>query len=226
MHRTRRRLLLATVVVSACTGAADRGEDREPAPPRKVHLIRFGDSVPYRNDLQDGVLRRVVVGTQDDAPLDTIRDVLTGQLPIAHGDTSVVGFRYDEDRVLGLFHYTPRTGRLRTQALPLDFVPFSTPSLSPDGRHVAYLGRDSTGRGYGVVIAWETDSVRYRGAPVVLPGTDAGVDDFGWNHATRFTLHIGLEAPFGATQRTMGEIDVLGNVSVQVDTIRLPPRAA
>lgn len=215
------RAPLAGVLLLACDASASR--DAGPAhfshdaPGRAAITVALVDSVPFRNELESGTLRRVLVTTP--AGADTIREVLTAQLPVAVDDALVVGFRYDGALVRGVFHYVPRTGYLGSTALPSDFVAFGTPRLAPDGRHVLYFGQDSTGGGYGVVLAWPSGAVRWRGAPVHVLAADGGIDDATWHSARSFTQAILLAAPPRAFQRTRGTIGPDGAVRVQVDTV-------
>lgn len=226
LHRTAPRMrlpfrLVVLLVLGACGQDAVRDGEDDELP--TIGVVGLADSVPYRNDLVEGVLRRVVVGTSDGT--DTVPDVLTAQQPERLDDTSIVGFRYDEDRVMDVFVYTPGRGALRTLALPEDFFPYSAPRFAPGARHLAYLGRDSTGRGYGVVTAWPDGRVLHRGAPVTLLAGDAFIDAVRWSDAARFTIGIALAAPPGARQVTIGAIDAAGQaVKAEIDTI-VPERA-
>ena len=146
--------------------------------------------------------------------------MLTSQLPVIFDDTVVVGFRYDADRVVGAFQYFPRTGHLEPRALPFDFFMYSTPRFAPDGRHVAYLGRDSTGRGYGVILEWPSGRTVYRGQPAPLLETDAGVDEFTWTSARQCELAIALSMELGGVQRARGTLTGVSGVETRVDTVR------
>jgi len=212
------RRLLVLLALGALPGACKRDSvDADEGEPLRVGVVVLADSVPYRNDLVEGVLRRVVVGTSEGT--DTVPDVLTAQMPERLDDSSVVGFRYDEDRVMDVFVYTPGRSALRTLPLPEDIFPYSAPHFSPGARHLAYLGRDSTGRGYGVVTSWPDGRVLYRGAPVTLLAGDAFIDAVRWNDASRFTIGIALDDPGGRRQVTVGAIDAAGKATVRIDTI-------
>ena len=221
MHRpaSPRWLLLTALVLCACRG--DARETTVHAPDRRVREVALGDSVPYRNELRDGVLYRVIVATSDGT--DTVPGVLTAQLPVRSGDTSVVGFRYEQDRVLGTFRYTPASRTVRTDSLPGDLLTYSTPRFAPSGRRLAYIGRDSAGRGYGVVVAWPARRVLHRGPPVVLLAGDGILEGIEWREdERRFTIAIALDSPQGKRQITRGVIDDAGRVTVAVDSE--PPR--
>lgn len=227
MTRTLARLLASVMLAGCDAGSRDvpparLAHDAHDAPARAAITVALVDSVPYHNELESGALRRVLVTTPTGA--DTIHDVLTAQLPVVVDDALVVGFRYDENTVRGVFHYVPRTGFLGATALPRDFVSFGTPRLAPDGRHVLYFGQDSTGGGYGVVLAWPSGAVRWRGAPARVLPADGGVDDATWHSARSFTQTILLDAPPRALQRTRGTIGADGAVQVQADTVVPPPK--
>ena len=217
--------LAALVSAAACRGDARHAETaiaryttaREGA--RTPVTVALVDSIPWENDLTSGTLHRVAVSSR--GRTDTIVDVRTSQLPAVLDDTVVVGLRYAEETVQGAFEYVPASRALRTVALPSDLYDLSTPRFAPDGRHLAYLGRDSTHRGYAVVVAWPSVGVVYRGPAVPLLATDAGVDELAWNDARRFTLVIHLDQPLRARQRTRGTIGADGRATVVVDT--LPP---
>lgn len=221
-----RRVRLASIAAAPLLGCDTGARDAQPvhlvhdAPARAAITVKLVDSVPFRNELESGTLRRVLVTTP--AGADTIRDVLTGQLPVVVDETLVVGFRYDGSLVRGVFHYVPRTGYLGATALPSDFVAFGTPRLAPDGRHVLYFGQDSTGGGYGVVLAWPSGAMRWRGAPVRVLAADGGIDEATWHSAKSFTQELLLDTPPRGVQRTRGTIGPDGAVRVQVDTV-VPP---
>lgn len=205
-------------VLAACGSPNDAKSGATSDTARAALQVALGDSVAWENDLTSGALYHVVVTTRADT--DTVPDVLTTQLPVVVGD-SILGIRYEEDRVLGAFEYAPATRTLRNVALPSDAFQFATPHFAPDGRHLAYLALDSTGRASGVVIAWPSLGVLYRGAPATPLATDATVDELSWPDAAHFTLAVTMQVPLRATQRARGTIGYDGRATVVVDT--LPP---
>lgn len=212
-------LLLIVLSAAACgPGTSGAPASAADAAPLTVALV---DSVPYENELQSGWLRRVAVRTP--TGVDTIGDLLTAQLPVIREDSVVVGFRYQEDLVLGTFWYTAPTKALRDAALPPDFYQYGDPQFSPDGHHVAYLGWDGAGTGYGVVLAWPSGAVRYRSAPVALLPSDAGSDDIAWEGEDRFTIAIAIDTP-GAWQRIRGRVTRNGVSGLAIDTVTPPAR--
>ena len=201
---------LPLVMLGACTS--------EP-PARATDTIRveLADSVRFENELIGvGYLRRVAVHTG--AGVDTIDGVVTDQQPVIVGDSVVYGLVYDQQAVTAGFAYDVRTQTAQRLTLPHQLFPYSEPGLSPDGRHLAYLAMDSSGRGYGAVAAWPSGEVVYRGQPVKMLETDAGVDAVQWLDANRFEIRIDLSHSVGGgTQRVRGAVNALD--STVVDTV-------
>ena len=227
MHHTRTAAMsIASLMLASMMACTDTKRDvattdtaRDSSGTRiSVALV---DSVPWRNDLTDGTLRRVAITSR--AGTDTVRDVLTTQLPVVVGD-SIVGLRWEEDRLLGAFEYAPATRNLRKVALPTDAFEGGTPSFAPDGRHLAYVALDSTGKASGVVLAWPSAGIVFRGAPVTMLAGDAGIEGLSWQDATHFTLELALERPHGSYQRVRGTIGADGRAAVVVDTVNPPLR--
>ncbi len=179
----------------------------------------LADSVPYANELTDGVLHRVVVRTP--THVDTLPDVLAAAPPVVVGDSLVLGIRAEENLVVGLYAYDVRTRRTRRLPAPPDWVPHAVPELAPDGRHVAYLAQSPTGAGHGVVATVPDGRVIYRGPPATMLETDAGVDGIRWEAADRFEIRLDLTYQVGGTQRLRGTLSPL---RVVVDTVRPAPR--
>jgi hypothetical protein len=202
--------MLAIVLLGACTS--------DP-PPRSSGGIRveLADSVTFENELIGvGYLRRVAVHTA--AGVDTLDGIVTHQRPVAVGDSVVYGLVYDQQAVTAGFAYDVRTQTVRHLTLPAQLFPYGEPRLSPDGRHLAYLAMDGSGRGYGAIAAWPSGRVVYRGQAVTMLETDAGVDAVTWHDAHRFEVRIDMSHSVGGgTQRTLGTVAALD--SALVDTI-------
>ena len=177
----------------------------------------LADSVRFENELIGvGYLRRVAVHTS--AGVDTIDSVVTDQQPVIVGDSVVYGFAYDQQAVTAGFAYDVKTRTLRRLTLPHHLFPYGTPRLSPDGRHLAYLAMDSSGRGYAAVAAWPSGQVVYRGQPVRMLETDAVVDAATWHDAARFEFRLEMSHfAGGGAQRIRGAVSALD--SAVVDTI-------
>ncbi|MGZ8377181.1 MAG: hypothetical protein ACXW61_04730 [Gemmatirosa sp.] len=177
------------------------------------------DSVPYENELADGVLRRVAVRAA--GRVDTLPGILAAAAPVVVGDSVVVGVQARENLVEGLYAHDVRTRQTRMLPAPPDWVPHAVPELSPDGRHLAYLTQAPTGEGHGVVATVPAGRVVYRGPPATMLETDAGVDAVRWEDAGRFAIRIDLTYRVGGTQRLRGTVAPL---HVVVDTVRPTPR--
>ena len=209
MASRRIRWKLAGLPLAACTSE----------PPARTDVVRveLADSVRFENELIGvGYLRRVAVHSA--AGVDTIAGVVTNQQPVVVGDSIVYGFLYDQQAVTAGFAYDVRTQTTRRLTLPHQLFPYSEPRLSPDGSHLAYLAMDSSGRGYGAIAAWPSGQVVYRGQPVKMLETDAGVDAVRWQDSGRFEIRIEMSHSVGGgAQRTRGVVTALD--STVVDTV-------
>jgi hypothetical protein len=201
---------LAVVILGACS--------REP-PAQTDDGVRAGlaDSVRFENELIGvGYLRRVAVDTG--AGADTIDGILTNQQPVVVGDSVVYGIVYDEQAVTAGFAYDVKARTTRRLTLPDQLFPYGEPRLSRDGRHLAYVAIDRSGRGYGAIAAWPSARVVYRGPAVRMLETDAGVDAVTWHDANRFEIRVDMShAVGGGTQRIRGTVTAFD--STLVDTI-------
>lgn len=226
----RRALARALLPLVAACGAPDRapavadpGQDAATIAPdsasRPAVEAFLADSVPYVNELTDGVLHRVVVRSA--TRTHTLPGILAATPPVVVGDSLVVGIRAEENRVVGLFTHDVRTGGTRAIPAPPDWVSHAVPALAPDGRHIAYLAQLPTGEGQGVVATVPAGRVVFRGPPARMLETDAGVDGIAWTDATRFEIRVDLTYQVGGTQRLRG---TLAPLRVVVDTIRPAPR--
>jgi hypothetical protein len=135
-------------VVAACTGdrsdiVPESGAESEARTGRGVPAVGGSsvlivDSVPWSREDTDGVLYQVAVRTAEGT--DTLRNVLTEDMPILIGDSLVIGIGFHEDRVDSLFRYSLKSRTLSKTALPADIDSlFSGISLSGDGRRLAYV---------------------------------------------------------------------------------------
>jgi hypothetical protein len=217
----RRSTALAACALAACALASGAPACAPAAPgaQRADVVVALVDSVPYANELTEGVLRRVAV--RAGGRVDTVADVLVAEAPVLAGDTLVVGVAAEEDRVAGLFVHDVRAGRTRRVALPPGLVPHGRPALSPDGRHLAYLAQTPEGMGYGAVATVPAGRVILRGPPAPMLETDAGVDGVAWSDAARFEIRVDLSYRVGGTQRLRGTV---APPRLEVDTIRGAPR--
>jgi hypothetical protein len=97
---------LTFAVLAGCAPAARPGAG--PVPAASLALV---DSIPWANDLSEGVLRRVEVRSGGRA--DTIPGVLTAEMPVLIPRSRVLGFAYEEDALTSVFEYDVRARALR-----------------------------------------------------------------------------------------------------------------
>lgn len=133
--------------------------------------VRLVDSIPFEDDISDGVLRRVEV--RSGGRLDTVPGVLTEQVPLVVGDTAVIGFAFKEGGISAGFRYDPQTRRLSRTPMPRDATTvLSAPSFSPDGRHIAYVAFTNA-KGWATVRTWPGAEPVLRSGVVEVPATDS-----------------------------------------------------
>ena len=211
LHRCRVACLTLTI---ACTPSPSSQTGTISV--HRIRQITFVDSLPYDNEMVEGYLQRVAV--EHDRGIDTIENSATHYQPIIQGDSIVYGLRYDEDRVIGAFVYRVQTRTTKELSIPEDLFAYGHPELSPDGKHLAYLSRMGDNGGRFNIVAWPQRTPVFRGQPIQLLETDAGVDHIEWLDAKRFTALIDLTYTVGGTERTRGHLDSLGGVTI--DTLR------
>jgi hypothetical protein len=212
------RLLVtaAPIALSACAASATSAAG--PAADVQVQLV---DSVAWEHELGDGFLRRVEV--RHAGRSDTLPGLLVFAPPVLAGDR-LFGFEYHQDAVVAGFRYDVRRRRLRRFPLPDDINPvFSEPSLSPDGRHVAYVSVPGDATGWAVVRTWPAGRLRVRSDRVQVPATDSpGGNGSRW--ISPDTAEVFIETGF-ATES--GWYRVLASVSerrvLEADTVRTTP---
>lgn len=190
------------------------------APRSGVHAALV-DSVPWETEEGSGYLRRVEVRFGD--AVDTVPGVLTAEAPLTVG-ARVLGFAYRDQEITGAYDYDAEHRRLQWDALPAGLNGyFSTPSLAPDGRHIAYIVLPADATAQAVVGTWPGGVSVWRSGMVEVPATDA----LGGN-LTRWlspdTAEIFIES--GPTTEVQW-FHVVGSVRqarvVHADTVRQPP---
>lgn len=169
---------------AACAPAVRSG----PSPvPVAVALV---DSVPFATEMHDGFLRRVEVRSA--SRIDTIPDVLTHAPPTVTPDGRVLGFAWNGMDLRGAFVYEPAARRVERIALPEDADrAFTTPSFSPDGRFLAYVGYAAEGgSAWGLVREGTAGPVAVRTDAVAVPGMDSAFNFARWLDAETFEIYI------------------------------------
>lgn len=161
---------LASVLCALLTACSPVAPASAPDPAVSP-TVRLVDSIPWEHEMGDGYLRRVEVRTGD--RLDTIPRVLTYDLPFVVDGTSVVGLAYKDDGVIAGYQFDPRTRLVTRTPVPRDLnAVMSGASLSPDGRHIAYVAFGDS-RGRAVVRTWPGREVRLRSDWIEVPATDS-----------------------------------------------------
>lgn len=208
MHRSRpfaaaHRLAVLMLVIGS-VACADRSRPNG-VRDATIRSVALADSVAFSNELiGTGYLHRVSISTADGT--DTLPDVLTAQVPVLVGDSSVHGLLYEQDRVIGGFRYTPQGG-VQRRRLPSDLYEYSTPRISPDGRYLAYFGRDSAGLGYAAVARFPDGETVYTGPRVRLLETDVPVSGVSWTDSSHFEIRIARSQRLGGILRVRGAVD-------------------
>lgn len=201
---------------SACAPAA-----RVPPPSGPVS-VRLVDSIPWENELAEGVLRRVEL--RSGARVDTLPGLLTYELPVVLDD-ALLGVEYQQDRAVRAFRYDLRSGRVRRLGLPADLHPsFSAPAFSPDGRHLAYVVVPGDATAWAMVRSWPERREVARGPRVEIPAGDYAASWARWPAAGRFEVYIDLGG-----ETAGGWLRVRGSVAggeLRADTVPALPDPA
>lgn len=214
--------LLPSVLVLVCAALTACGAVARPAAgPAEAPTVRLVDSVAWSNEMGDGVLRRVEV--RSGARRVVLPGVLTDGEPVVTAAGEVLGFAWEEDRVVAGFAYDARTGRTRRLRLPRDVNPvLSAPTLAPDGRHLAYVVTPGDATGWAVVRTWPEGRLVFRSAVVEVPATDSPGNFTRW--LSPDSAEVFVETGFSTDDAWLR---VLGSVRerrvVAVDTVRQAP---
>jgi hypothetical protein len=164
-----RNLFPAAAALIAACGSGDPS-DRRPSPAAVVPAaggargsgaavgVRLVDSAQTGGELgmEEVVSYRVEVAAG--ARRDTLAGVRVQRVPVLAPDGAVHGVAVGpEGEAAGTFRFDPATRALARTPAPADASPFfSELTLSPDGRHVAYVAQESrpVARLWGAVRAW------------------------------------------------------------------------
>lgn len=209
-------LLVLSAALAACGAVAP-----PPVGPAAVPTVRLVDSIPWANELGEGVLRRVEV--RGGGRVDTVPRVLTDDLPLVTAAGEVLGFAWEEDRIVDGFVYDARTRRTRRLRLPGDFDSvFSAPALAPDGRHLAYAVVPGDGTAWAAVRSWPAGRLVLRSPAVEVPATDSPGNLSRWLSADSAEVFVETGFATGhAWLRVLGSVRA-GRV-LAADTVRRPP---
>jgi hypothetical protein len=134
---------------------------------------------------------------------DTIPNLVVAKAPGVTRAGVVYGVAITSDGTVGkAYQYDAKTRQLSFVPLPKDVSEWNSDiTVSPDGRHVAYIGNDSAGI-FGVVRDWPGMTLVLRTAPVKPYPSDYYTDQANWIDTARFEFSI----------RTPGGVDSTNNM--------------
>jgi hypothetical protein len=169
---------------------------------------------------------RVEVWTGQKA--DTIPNLVVAKPPGVTRDGVVYGVSITSDGTVGkAYQYDAKTRQLSFVPLPKDVNEWNSDiTVSPDGRHVAYIGRESAGI-FGIVRDWPGMKLVARTPPVPPYPSDYYTDTAQWIDAARFEFFIRIEAGVDSTNHMISNFVVArGDVrtrSMTIDTLATRP---
>ena len=162
---------------------------------------------------------RVEVWTGQKA--DTIPDLLVAKAPGVTPDGVVYGVSITKDGTVGkAYQYNAKTRQLSFVPLPKDVNDWNSDiTVSPDGRHVAYIGNDSVGI-FGVVRDWPGMALVARMPPVNPYPSDYYTDQAHWINKDRFEFFIRTPGGVDSTNHMISRFVVArGDVRARTMTI-------
>jgi hypothetical protein len=229
ISRSNRRIRLSVLFAFAVSyGCADRRPDPSERKATSPAVVSPADpdepqSLLSESDFEESGLTPLIFTTS--AGTDTLRNVGTNDRLHVTTSTFVLGFVEDfDERILRAFRYVPGK-RVEFIELPRDLNQFSGPGFSPDGNHLAYMARDTSGLAYAAVVQFPGMKPEYRGPLTTLRETDSWVDHISWSNATTFEIRLDLSTAVpksqkracgtDCSQRTRGVV----NGPVTIDTV-------
>ena len=159
---------------------------------------------------------------------DTIPNLIVAKAPGVTRDGVVYGVSITSDGTVGkAYQYDAKTRQLSFVPLPKDVHEWNSDiTVSPDGRHVAYIGHESAGI-FGIVRDWPGMTLVVRTPPVEPYGSDYYTDQAHWIDTFRFEFFIRIEAGADSTNHAISNFVVArGDVrarSMTIDTLATRP---
>ena len=159
---------------------------------------------------------------------DTIPDLVVAKPPGVTRDGVVYGVTITSDGTVGkAYQYDAKTRHLSFVPLPKDVNEWNSDiTVSPDGRHVAYIGSDSAGI-FGMVREWPSMTLVLRSPPVKPYPSDYYTDQAHWIDAARFEFFIRTPGGVDSTNHMISKFVVArGDVRARrmtVDTLAERP---
>jgi hypothetical protein len=219
-------VLFAFAVSYSC---ADRQPDRSSRTDTSVAAVSPADpdeprSLLSKSDFEESGLTPLIFTTSTGT--DTLRNVGTNDRLHVTTSMFVLGFVEDfDERILRAFRYVPGKS-VEFIELPRDLNQFSGPKFSPDGNHLAYMARDTSGLAYAAIAQFPSMKPEYHGPLTTLRETDSWVDHISWSNATTFEIRLDLSTAVpkssqkrgcgtDCSQRTRGSV----NGPVTIDTV-------
>ena len=242
-----RNLFPAAAALIAACGSGDPS-DRRPPPAAVVPAaggargsgaavgVRLVDSAQMGGELgmEEVVSYRVEVAAG--ARRDTLAGVRVQRVPVLAPDGAVHGVAVGpEGEAAGTFRFDPATRALARTPAPADASPFfSELTLSPDGRHVAYVAQESrpAARLWGAVRAWPGGQLVARADPAPGYPSDVNYNQVRWTGPDAYEVVYrvdgipGADAALAAGPWLRMRGSARGGGPPRVDTLAAEPGAA
>jgi hypothetical protein len=178
--------------------------DTSPKPSVTASLI---DPTEVETEVDSHTEARVEVTTP--VRTDTIPGIVAETPPGVTPDGVVYGITVTHDGDLGkAFSYDSKTRELSFMPLPGDVRKWDSKfTISPDGRHVAYLGGDSAGSA-GFVRTWPAMTLVARTPSAPAWASDYNLDQVRWTSANQFELFFRFPAGVDSTNHMIARFIV------------------
>lgn len=198
-------LLVIVPILALVLACSDAPRDDSPHRATLAAAVRTADpdaphSLLSQSDFEASGLMPLIFATP--AGVDTLPNVGTNERLHVKTSTFVLGFVEDfDERILRAFRYVPGKS-VEFIEVPRDLNQFSGPKFSPDGNHLAYMARDTSGLAYAAVVQFPSMKPEYRGPLTTLRETDSWVDHISWSNATTFEIRLDLSTAVPKSQKT------------------------